>query len=146
MNSSALPDSDEKVKNRNRAIKAVKENYKTFVKVAVPMLFSEENRTNLKSEVKEVTAEALKLKPQGIIAALEGMKVRKDQTKILHDANFPMQMIIGKQDPALDYNSLIEQIKNTHVEVVEFEDGHMSHIENTTELIEAFKTFLKRCF
>jgi protein-tyrosine phosphatase len=42
-------------------------------------------------------------------------------------------MIIGKEDPALDYNSLIEQTKNKDVFVVEFPDGHMSYIENIKE-------------
>ena len=52
-------------------------------------------------------------------------------------------MIIGKQDPALDYDSLISQTKNTNVKVIEFPDGHMSHIENKNELIEALTSFIK---
>jgi len=146
MNSSALPDSKEKIINRNRAIEAVKQNHKTFVRIAVPMLFSEQNRIELKEEVEAVTNEAIKMQPQGITAALEGMKIRKDRTSILSNSEFPIQMIIGKEDPALDYNSLIEQTKNTTVQTVEFPDGHMSHIENTDELILAFSTFLKQCF
>ena len=54
-------------------------------------------------------------------------------------------MIIGKEDPALDYNSLIEQTKNTTVQITEFPDGHMSHIENKKELIQSFLQFLKQC-
>jgi len=54
-------------------------------------------------------------------------------------------MIIGKQDPALDYESLISQTKNTKVKVIEFPDGHMSHIENKNELIEAISSFMKEC-
>ena len=44
MNSTALPDSKEKKINRDRAVAAVKQNHKTFVRIAIPMLFSEENR------------------------------------------------------------------------------------------------------
>ncbi len=40
MHSTALPDSNEKIINRNRGIKAVKQNHKTFVRIAIPMLFS----------------------------------------------------------------------------------------------------------
>ena len=40
MNSTALPDSTEKKINRDRAINAVKQNHKTFVRIAIPMLFS----------------------------------------------------------------------------------------------------------
>lgn len=145
MNSTALADTSEKKINRNRAIEAVKQNHKTFVRIAIPMLFSEKNRTLFPSEIKEVTNEALKISPQGIIAALEGMKIRENNTSIYKVATFPMLMIIGKQDPALDYASLINQTKNTNVKVVEFPDGHMSHIENKDDLIKPLFEFIKAC-
>ncbi|WP_456378364.1 alpha/beta fold hydrolase [Lutibacter sp.] len=145
LNSTALPDSKEKITNRNRAIKAVKKNHKTFVRIAIPILFSEKNRNLLKPEIKKVTQEALKISVQGITAALEGMKIRKNRTSIYTNAVFPIQMIVGKQDPALDYLSLISQTKNTKVEVVEFPDGHMSHLENKHELISALIAFVKIC-
>lgn len=143
MNSTALPDTEEKKTNRNRAIKAVKQNYKTFVRIAIPMLFSEKNRTKFTSEITAITNEALKISPQGIIAALEGMKIREDFTSIYKTATFPIQLIIGKQDSALDYDSLIAQTKNTTVAITEFPDGHMSHFENTSELILTFQNFIK---
>ncbi len=146
MNSTALPDTEEKKINRDRAIVAVKQNHKTFVRIAIPMLFSEGNRTIFSSEITAITNEALKILPQGIIAALEGMKIREDLTSIYSSATFPIQLIIGKQDPALDYASLIAQAKNTNVEVTEFPDGHMSHFENTNELIFAFQKFIKNAF
>lgn len=145
MNSTALPDSDEKKINRDRAIVAVKQNHKTFVRIAIPMLFSEENRTVFSNEINEISQEALEISPQGIIAALEGMKIRSDQTSIYKSALFPIQMIVGKQDPALEYHTLIDQTKGTNVEVVEFADGHMSHIENKQDLILSFQEFLKKC-
>ena len=145
MNSSALPDSDEKKVNRDRGIVAVKQNYKTFVRIAIPMLFSERNRILFPEEIHKITNEALKLSPQGIIASLEGMKIRKDHTSIYNTAIYPILMVIGKQDPALDYNSLVSQTKNTNVKVTEFPDGHMSHIENKEDLIAALNSFLKNC-
>ena len=145
MNSTALPDTEEKKTNRNRAIKVVKQNYKTFVRIAIPMLFSEENKTTFTSEIKQITNEALQISPQGIIASLEGMKIRKNNTSMYKNANFPIQLIIGKQDPALEYASLINQTKNTKVQVVEFPNGHMSHIENKDNLISALNTFVKSC-
>lgn len=143
MNSTALPDTEEKKINRDRGIVAVKQNYKTFVRIAIPMLFSEKNRTLFSSEIEEVTNEALKLSPQGITAALEGMKIRENLTSIYKTATYPILMIIGKEDPALDYDSLIEQTRNTYVVITEFPDGHMSHIENKMLLTEAFIKFIK---
>lgn len=145
MNSTAFADSKEKIVNRNRAIKAVKQHHKTFVRIAIPMLFSEKNRTVFTSEIKQITLEALQISPQGVIASLEGMKIRKDSTSIYKKASFPIQMIIGKQDPALEYSTLIKQTINTTVNAIEFPDGHMSHIENKNELINAFQDFIKKC-
>ncbi|NKQ39067.1 MAG: alpha/beta fold hydrolase [Methanosarcinales archaeon] len=143
MNSSAQADSADKKRNRDRAIRAVKHSPKIFVKMAIPNLFSEVNKTNFAKEIKLVTQEALQTSPQGIIAAMEGMKIRKDRTSILKTTNFPILMIISKLDPALAYQDLINQTKNTPISIREFPDGHMSHIENKNELINTLVQFIK---
>jgi pimeloyl-ACP methyl ester carboxylesterase len=145
MNSTALPDSEEKKINRDRAIKAVKQNPKLFVRTAIPLLFSEKNREIYLKEIEQITQEALKLSPQGIVAALEGMKIRKNLTSIYKTSKSPLQLIVGKQDPALDYESLISHTNNTNVKVIEFPDGHMSHIEDKKDLISALSSFIKIC-
>jgi len=139
MNSTAMADSAEKRINRDRGIAAVKQNHKTFIRLAIPNLFSEENRQVFVKEIKEITEEALEMSAQGIIASLEGMKVRVDRTHILSNKNIPAMMIIGKKDPALDYASLVKQAEDQNVTAVIFEDGHMSHIENENELSATFK-------
>ena len=145
LNSTALPDSKEKKTNRDRAIKAVKENYKTFIKVAVPMLFSDKNRILFKKDIQNCIKDALRMNPQGITAALEGMKIRENQTKLYVNSNYPIHMVISKEDPALDYKSLIHQTKNTKVTTSELPDGHMSYIENKTEVIKILSNFIKSC-
>lgn len=142
MNSTAEADSEDKKHNRDRGIKAVKQNHKTFIRIAIPGLFSEANRSVFTNEIEQITKEALSLGQQGIIASLEGMKNRIDRSHLLEQSDFPVLMIIGKKDPALDYKRLLEQTKNKQVQAVIFEDGHMSHIENKEALIRAFKKFL----
>jgi pimeloyl-ACP methyl ester carboxylesterase len=145
MNSTANPDTAEKKKNRDRGISAVKKNSKTFVRIAIPMLFSKQNRIKLKIEIERIIEEAVKITPQSIVASLEGMKIREDGRPIYKTASFPIQLILGKNDPALDYDTLIDQVKNTEVELIEFPDGHMSYLENKTELIKTLDAFIKRC-
>lgn len=137
MNSTALPDSEEKRKNRDRGIKTVKKNHTLFIKTAIPMLFSEKNRTVFKTEIEKVIEQALHTSVQGVVASLEGMKIRKDFSNFYTSAPFPMQLIIGKQDTALNYQDLRKQVANTNTNVVEFLGGHMSHIENKEALIRA---------
>lgn len=137
-NSTSKEDSAEKKLNRTRAIKAVKQNYVTFVSLAIANLFSENNRERLSEEIEKVKTEALKTPLQGIVASLEGMKIRKDREWLLQENRFPVLLILGKKDPVLNYQESLSQIEDTTVELVSFEDGHMSHIENK----EALKTIL----
>lgn len=142
LNSTSKEDSAEKKSNRTRAIKAVKQNYVSFVSLAIANLFSENNRTRLANEIEKVKTEALKTPLQGIIASLEGMKIRKDREWLLHENRFPVLLILGKKDPVLNYEDSLSQIEDTTVELVSFEDGHMSQIENK----EALKTVLADFF
>lgn len=143
LNSTSKVDSEERKANRDRAIKAVKKDYTTFVRLSTANLFSEENREKIIAEIEKVKLEALKTPLQGIVASLEGMKIRKDREIILHSATFPMLLILGKKDCVLNYEDNLKQIENTAVKLVTFPDGHMSHIENKDELKGVLLDFFK---
>jgi len=130
INSTSKADSLERKKNRDRAIEAVKQNHKTFIRMSIANLFRPKNRTLFAHEINEIKREALKTPIQSIIAALEGMKIRQDREAVLHFGPFKKMMIISKKDPVLSFESLLEQTKNTDIITVQFPDGHMSHIEN----------------
>ena len=143
LNSTSRADSEERIANRTRAIKAVKQNYTAAIRMSISNLFSEENREKLIAQIEWVREEALQTPLQGIIAAQEGMKLRKDREVILHFATYPILLILGKKDPVLNYEENVEQIEGTHVKLVTFNDGHMSHIENQAELEKVMVGFLK---
>ncbi len=142
MNSTSLPDSDEKKHNRDRAVEAVENNHRSFVRIAIPGLFAPENRNRFSREIKEVTEVALQIAPEGITAALKGMKVRKDHSAVFKGGNYPRLLIIGSKDPALDLETLKPQTRFPGVQTVKFDDGHMSHIENRLELTQVLNRFL----
>ena len=144
LNSTSRADSEERKQNRDRAIKAVKQDYTTFVRLSIANLFSEDNRGRLNEEIEKVKLEALQTPLQGIVASLEGMKIRKDREVLLHFGPYPKMLILGKKDPVLNYEDSLEQIENTDVKLVSFPDGHMSHIENREELKIVFIDFLKK--
>jgi pimeloyl-ACP methyl ester carboxylesterase len=144
LNSTSKEDSSERKKNRDRAIKAVKKDYEIFIRLSIANLFSEENREKLIKEIEEVKIQALQTPLQGIVASLEGMKIRKDRGFLLHTNACPKLLILGKKDPVLNYEENLEQIKDTDVELVTFPDGHMSSIENRFELLTVLKDFFKR--
>jgi pimeloyl-ACP methyl ester carboxylesterase len=144
LNSTSRADSDERKKNRDRAIKAVKKDYTSFVRLSIANLFSEDNRERLASEIETVKQQALQTPLQGIVATLEGMKIRKGREVLLHFAPYPIVLVLGKKDPVLNYDENADQVQNTNVELVTFPDGHMSPIENRTELLHVFSGFLKK--
>jgi pimeloyl-ACP methyl ester carboxylesterase len=144
LNSTSRADSDERKINRDRAIKAVKQNYSNFVRLAIANLFSENNRERLADAIENVKNEALKTPLQGIIASLEGMKIRKDREVLLHFSTYPMLLILGEKDPVLNFQETIEQIEGTNVALKTFPDGHMSWIENQEELIAVLNVFFRK--
>lgn len=144
LNSTALEDSVERKINRDRAIKAVKQNYINFVRMSIANLFSENNRDRLENEIENVKLEALKTPLQGIVASLEGMKIRKDRQFILKETDFPKLLILGEKDGVLLYKDNASQIEATNTELISLPDGHMSHIENKVELEKVIASFLRK--
>ena len=144
INSTSRADSEERKINRDRAVLAVKQNYTAFIRMSIANLFNEDNRERLAVEIELVKMEALKTPLQGIVAALEGMKIRKDREVLLHFSPYPMMLILGEKDGVLNYEESLDQIENSKVELVTFPDGHMSYIENETELKTVLLNFLKK--
>ena len=144
MNSTSRADSEERKTNRDRAIKAVKKDYSTFVRLSIANLFSEENRLKLTQEIELVKLEALKTPLQGIVAALEGMKIRKDREVVLHLTSYPKLLILGEKDGVLNYQENSSQIENTNASLISFPDGHMSPIENREETLNTILEFIKK--
>ena len=143
LNSTSKADSQERKTNRDRAIKTVKKDYAGFVRLSIANLFSPDNRERLVCEIEKVKLEALKTQLQGVVASLEGMKIRKDRETLLRSSTCPMLLILGKKDPVLNYEDNLKQIENTPVKLVAFPDGHMSHIENKEELKTVLLSFFK---
>lgn len=143
LNSTARADCEERKINRDRAIKTVKKDYTSFVRLSIANLFSPDNRERLVDEIEKVKIEALKTPLQGVVASLEGMKIRKDRENLLRFATYPTLLILGKKDSVLRYEDNLKQIKNTAVKLFTFPDGHMSTIENKEELKIVLLDFFK---
>jgi pimeloyl-ACP methyl ester carboxylesterase len=146
--SSSLSDSEEKKKDRLRAISAVKANRGIYTKTTIKNLFATKNLKYLKEEIAFATTIAKGTSKKGIIAALLGMKDRPRRDIILSLVKYPIMMVIGEQDNVLPYEQLLEQsnlIKNKSVLYLEH-DGHMGFLESPRESNKALRKFLAKCF
>jgi len=141
--STAFADSEEKKENRNRAIKALEAGRTFFVKSSVQSLFAASLMSQLSQEIDLATTWALETAPKGISAALAGMRDRPDRRKVYEECD-QAYAIVGQMDPAVDPVREIKflkenpQIRNTLIAEV----GHMSHLENTAEAVNALQLFL----
>lgn len=144
VNSTAKADSEERKQNRDRAIAAVKQNYTAFVRMSIVNLFSESNREKMSEVIEEVRKDALQTPLQGIVASLEGMKIRADRRNVLKDRKFPAAIVLGQKDEVLPFAETIEMANELLLDQTVFPDGHMSTLENRDELLMAIRNFLKR--
>ncbi|WP_341220294.1 alpha/beta hydrolase [Polaribacter atrinae] len=145
LNSTSNEDSEERKKIRIRANKMVQNNFESMVKMSISNLFNQENLLQFKEEIEAIKQEALQTSLQGYVAANEGMKLRLNTNAVLTDNHFKKMIIVGEKDLVLDLETSKEEAEKTNSELVIFPDGHMSHIENTQELIFVLKDFLKNC-
>lgn len=143
VNSTPFSDSPERQINRDRAVKAVKHNHKNFIRMSISNLFSPDNRDQFIEEIEAIKMVAMTLLVQGIVAALEGMKIRKDRSELLMNSPIPKIAILGHQDPVLEFDTVYKQLKALGIEIIEFSDGHMSHIENFKEFTYIIKRFIE---
>lgn len=144
VNSTPFSDSPERQINRDRAIKVVKQSPLSFVSMSIGNLLSPDNRLQFADEIEFIKLEAMKLSVQGIVAAMEGMKIRKDRSELLKQMPGAKLAILGKEDPVLEYDSLNTQLMDLGVKTVTFSGGHMSFIENKSELTYIIKHFIEK--
>ncbi len=144
LNSTSYADSEERKLNRTRAIDIVKRNPNAYTSMAIANLFAEKNRSIFGKEIKQIKDQASKTTLQGIISALEGMKIRKDRQQVLKDLKEPKIIFAGKYDPVLEYSQNLMDAKESKTDIIGFDGGHMSYVENKNEFLSELEAFLMK--
>ena len=146
--SHCFADSAEEKKNRTRTISVVQADRFGFVAAFIPGLFPAETRTKFRKEIKELVKRAKEIPKEGIIAALRGMRERKDQAALLKSTKLPVLFILGMKDPKAPLSRFWEMISlPAHGESLILRDcGHMGYIENPGVTLKAVKHFAAKVF
>ena len=144
LNSTSLSDDTARKKLRERANKMVQSNFTNMVRMSFVNLFGEENKAVFAFEIENALNDALKTSLQGYMACQEGMRIRPNRMAVLKNNSFKKLYILGKKDPVLSVKEALEEAKETQTESVVLSGGHMSHIENTNELLIALQKFVKQ--
>ena len=135
INSTPKADSEERRINRDRATQLVLKNKRAFVHMAISNLLTPENNKKFKPQVDELKHRALNFPKGGITAALQGMKMRADHSRLLEALKIPKYIIAGKTDPILDYAEIKNISATCKAEFISYPDGHLAFIENKKSLI-----------
>ncbi len=141
MNSTFEADDKARKVLRTRAIKMVQHNFENMVRLSFANLFAAESKITYETAYNNALNQALKTSVQGYIAAQEGMRLRSDYFEIFKTLPCNKLIIIGKKDTVINGNQIIAKIKNTTIKFIELSAGHMSHIENKTELLAILLEF-----
>ena len=145
VNSTAKGDSTDRKKSRNQLTNLVKKDRTKVLQALVPGFFSLKNRKT-KRQIKSYLKMAEKCTEQGIIAAAEGMKIRKEREIVLKFTPYKYHYIIGAQDSILNADQLISETligaKGSY-ELLE-DASHMSLVESPEQVFKEIKKFAKR--
>jgi len=143
-----FPDTPEDRKNRVRTINIVKKDNFGFVVNFIPSLFPQGSRRKFEKEIKKLVERAREIPKEGIIAALEGMKIRKNQSTLLKSIHVPVLFIIGLKDPKAPLEQLWNMVSlPQHSECLILRNiGHMGYIEAPEETLQMIKGFAKKVF
>ena len=136
LNSTTVEDSLEKKKNRDKAIKVIRKNPDLFIGMTIPNLFSEKNRVKLKKDIEILKKEALTFPPEGIIAMLKGMKIRRDRTSVLSNFKGKKYMISGLEDALFDLSDMETLSITSNSMLFKVQGGHMTVNENWNEFVK----------
>lgn len=143
LNSTSNEDDQERKALRLRANTMAQHNFENLIRMSFINLFTASSREKFKSEINTALSEALQTKVQSYIAANEGMRTRKNQSQVLKTTSFKKLIIAGRKDPVLDIQKSIEEAKDTNTDIEILDGGHMSHIENSKDLIAILQNFVR---
>jgi len=146
--SQAHADTEEKRKNRDREISLVKiGKYAQIIATNIPNMYADGINTKFAEKLEFSKNIAKNIKPEGVIAALNGMKNREKNIDVLRNYKKPILFIAGKKDNLIPYNPDDEQLSvNPNMEIVVLENsGHMGMFEESEKSINAIEKFIKTC-
>jgi pimeloyl-ACP methyl ester carboxylesterase len=132
--------------NRSRTISIVKQDKFSYVAQFIPSLFPVSVHKKFSKQIEQLIQRASKMEKEGVVAALEGMKVRKDQSDLLKTTTLPVLFILGQKDSRAPQARLWEMIAMPLVSdtFLMRECGHMGYIEAAEETLEAIDGFARK--
>jgi pimeloyl-ACP methyl ester carboxylesterase len=144
--SQCFADNTAEQENRNRTIAIVNQDKFSYVAQFIPSLFPTEVHKKFSKLIERLIQRASKMDKEGVAAALEGMKIRKDQTELLKKTQLPVLFILGLKDSRVPAARIWDMISLPAVSetLLLRECGHMGYIEAPEITLEAIVGFARK--
>ncbi|MBI1267501.1 MAG: alpha/beta fold hydrolase [Cryomorphaceae bacterium] len=129
--STSSNDSVERITMRNRAISAVLENKKLYIRGMISALFSPGRRMLYDADIENLIAHAAEMKAESIASALTGMRDRNNHLETAKKNRNRVSLFTGADDPRLSLNEMLLEHESIGYKMllVAPKCGHMAHIE-----------------
>jgi len=148
MHSSPFADSPEKIEERKREIMLIRQNkLLNIAKLSVPKMFAKQNVSLKEEKIFEIIEIAEIHEPEGVVAVVEGMMQRVDNTEFLKMTKTPVLYIFGKYDnyiPIQAALTFLESLKEPHYLMLE-NSGHTGFEEETQLCFDKIVDFILYC-
>lgn len=146
--STAIADSEEKKADRDKAIKVAKKNKEKYLRESVKKLFFPSNIKKHPEHLNKATQIAHATSLQGIVAAIEGMKQRRNTEVVLQFCNCPVLFIAGLHDLLLPLELHRHQFElpQDHQLLLLEHSAHMGFYEEPDMVLKGLLPFLRNCF
>lgn len=146
MHSTPYADSLEKKDKRDREISLVKQNkLHSIVKFSIENMFANENVSRFEEKIFEIAEIAEVHDPEGIVASIEGMKQREENTIFLSSCELPILFFFGEKDNYISLQTVQEiQSKIPEAKYILLKNsGHNGFIEEPQECANNILLFTK---
>ena len=142
-NSICFADAKEKKADRERAMKAADAHKMKYITSVIPNLFFERSGVKASKRIFKMVKIASKQPKEGILAAIAGMRDRKDRSEVLKSAGFPVMILAGHDDMLIPLEKSKEMAAlNPKAQLVVLDEcAHLAFIEQEKESFKAVQTF-----
>ena len=122
---------------RDKAAELVQQNHNSFIRASIPQLFDTTMHEAFQPAIHCQINQSLEMSVEGIVAAIQGMKIRKDRTYILESGAISVGVFAGKLDTITPFDSaekwsLAKGVNYRYTSP----SGHMGHITHQEGCID----------
>lgn len=145
-NSTSYSDSLEKKQGRTKSIEFVeKYGVDEFVEEFLTPLFYEGRRKELHGSIRRVVDAGKQTPKPTVIEVIKAMRDRKDRSKVLEKAPYPVLFISSKNDTAVNFTTSVNQFwlpADATIHVLS-NTGHMALLERPKETLQMVRHFME---